>query len=234
MTKHLEALDRADLKTTGWITSPLDNVEHDFVSPLLDNYLQDLHNRIYDQEEKEAGFAKKLRKAVQVLDAEDLVNVQYAKISSLKDDSYKKEKELELDRRAKVHHKKVQILINEKVQFKKSKGFKRQNSYVAQLDEFTDMDDATALKKNMAGLRRSVDPTKKRKGMVVKVKDCVQFRLERDIFAQSLSDSVAATAFNQGGRRSNSNMKRRTADGFHRGPFGDGSNQQSPMLAPGQ
>jgi len=46
MQKHLDALDKADLKTTGWITTPLDNCDHDFVSPLLDNYLKDLHTRI--------------------------------------------------------------------------------------------------------------------------------------------------------------------------------------------
>lgn len=39
MCKHLDLLDEKDLKTTGWLTTPLDNVEHDFVSPLLTNYL---------------------------------------------------------------------------------------------------------------------------------------------------------------------------------------------------
>ena len=39
---HLDELSKKELKTTGWTTTPLDNVEHDFVTPLLNNYLQDL------------------------------------------------------------------------------------------------------------------------------------------------------------------------------------------------
>ncbi len=74
MKNHLAALDRADLKTTGWVTAPLENVEHDFVSPLLNNYLNDLHTRTSDQEDEEAGFAKNIRKAVQLFNAEELIN----------------------------------------------------------------------------------------------------------------------------------------------------------------
>ena len=46
MIKHLDLLDKKELKTTGWLTTPLDNVEHDFVSPLLTDYLKDLEKRI--------------------------------------------------------------------------------------------------------------------------------------------------------------------------------------------
>ncbi len=46
MVKHLDTLAKADLKTTGWTTTPLDNVDHDFVTKLLDNYLKDLEKRI--------------------------------------------------------------------------------------------------------------------------------------------------------------------------------------------
>ena len=42
MQNHLDLLDRADLKTTGWTTEPLENVDHDFVTPLLNRYLEDL------------------------------------------------------------------------------------------------------------------------------------------------------------------------------------------------
>ncbi len=125
MTNHLAALDRADLKTTGWVTAPLENVEHDFVSPLLNNYLNDLHTRIAGQEDEDAGFAKNIRKAVQLFNAEDLVNAQFAKVNSLKEDADAKEHELEVSRRAQVHAKKVHTIINEKVQFKRHKGFKR-------------------------------------------------------------------------------------------------------------
>jgi len=46
MVAHLDLLDKKDLKTTGWLTEPLNNVDHDFVSPLLNNYLKDLEKRI--------------------------------------------------------------------------------------------------------------------------------------------------------------------------------------------
>ena len=57
MNAHFDALDKADLKTTGWRTEPLDNVDHDFVTPLLNNYLKDLQKRISKQDNKNAGFA---------------------------------------------------------------------------------------------------------------------------------------------------------------------------------
>lgn len=42
MLDHLDELDNRQLKSTGWITVPLDNVEHDFVTPLLNLYLEDI------------------------------------------------------------------------------------------------------------------------------------------------------------------------------------------------
>ena len=42
MMAHLDELDNRQLKSTGWITVPLDNVEHDFVTPLLNLYLEDI------------------------------------------------------------------------------------------------------------------------------------------------------------------------------------------------
>mgnify|MGYP001626714458 CR=1 FL=1 len=42
MVAHLGALDQAELKTTGWTVVPLENVKHDFVTPLLNKYLLDL------------------------------------------------------------------------------------------------------------------------------------------------------------------------------------------------
>ena len=65
MEKHLDALDRKDLKSTGWLTEPLDNVEHDFVSPLLNQYLDDLRDRIKQSSStKDDGFAKNLSKII--------------------------------------------------------------------------------------------------------------------------------------------------------------------------
>ena len=57
MQAHLDLLDKKDLKTTGWQTVPLENVDHDFVSPLLDNYLKDLDKRIGAQAKQDTTFA---------------------------------------------------------------------------------------------------------------------------------------------------------------------------------
>lgn len=142
MEEHLGLLDKKDLKTTGWITTPLDNVDHDFVSPLLNMYLKDLKIRIAHHDNEESGVAANLRKATRVSDSEQLVNIQYQKVSSLKEQADLKEQDLELARVKLEHNKKVKRLVREKVDFKKHKGFRRQNSYVPQLDEFGDIDDA--------------------------------------------------------------------------------------------
>lgn len=129
MVKHLDTLNKADLKTTGWTTTPLDNVDHDFVTKLLDRYLKDLEKRIDKQENETSTIAEQLRKSVQIFDSEDLVNVQYDRISSLKEEAARKEHELELERIRKEHEAKVKRLANERVDFRKQKGFKRSNSY---------------------------------------------------------------------------------------------------------
>ena len=125
MQNHLDLLDKAELKTTGWTTEPLDNVDHDFVTPLLNRYLNDLSKRIEKQKKKDAGFAQNLRKTVQILDAEDLVNINYQKIADLKEEADRKEHELELERIRTEHNRKVKKIINEKVEFPKAKAFKR-------------------------------------------------------------------------------------------------------------
>ena len=51
LQQHLDELDQKELKTSGWTTTPLDNVEHDFVTPLLNNYLADLERRKADLED---------------------------------------------------------------------------------------------------------------------------------------------------------------------------------------
>ena len=66
MVNHLNLLDKKDLKTTGWLTTPLDNVDHDFVSPLLTNYLKDLKKRMARHDKQEAGMAANLRKATRI------------------------------------------------------------------------------------------------------------------------------------------------------------------------
>ena len=63
---HIDELDKKQLKSSGWLTEPLDNVEHDFVSDLLNRYLQDLEKRLEFQSSEEAGYCKNLRKVVEL------------------------------------------------------------------------------------------------------------------------------------------------------------------------
>ena len=211
MMAHLDELDNRQLKSTGWITVPLDNVEHDFVTPLLNLYLEDIQTRIKRHDAEDAGFATGLRKCVRLADTEDLVNLQYQKIVNLKEAADHKEHQLELKRVRDEHNRKVRRLVREKIDFKKSKGFKRQNSYLPQLEEFGDIDDADALKFNFAKMRKSLNPMKPREIYNTKVEDVMQHRLEKDIMAASVSDSMGATGFKQNkARKTDQSFKRRT------------------------
>ena len=213
MQKHLDLLDKKDLKTTGWLTTPLDNVDHDFVSPLLNNYLKDIEKRMAVHDKAESGMAANLRKATKITDSEELVNIQYQKVASLKEQADQKEHELELERIKNEHNKKVKRLVRNKIDFKKNKGFRRQNSYLPELDEFGDIDDADNLKINMTKMRRSLDFAKKREVFNVVIKDVCVHRLEKDIMAQSVSDSMGQTGFmNSGGMGGAPTRKKRAAD----------------------
>ena len=101
--------------------------------------------------------------------------------------------------------------------------FKRQNSYDAQLEEFGDIDDVDAIKVNLGRIRRSLDPTKKRGVLTIRVADCLPHRLEKDIMAQSVTDSLGNTGFKKEkkrGKRSTgfgSDFKRQTgSSGFNK------------------
>ena len=72
------------------MTTPLDNSDHDFVSKLLNNYLKDLEKRMKYHDKVESGMAANLRKATKVADSEELVNVQYNKVASLKEEADKR------------------------------------------------------------------------------------------------------------------------------------------------
>lgn len=157
------------LKNTGWTVIPLDNVEHDFVSNLLKRYLKDLETRIKLHDSEEGGIAMSLRKVTPIEVTTELVNDEYSKVASLKDMADQKEKDLEKERILREHDRKVKKLIREKVEFKKVKGFKRQNSYLPEMEEFGDMDDAEVLKKNLMSIRRSFDPSKKREVFNTKI-----------------------------------------------------------------
>ena len=86
-------------------------MEHDFVTPLLNNYLQDLEARKIELEGSNEEYCKQLRKGVEVYEAENLVNVQFSKINHLKIEADNKEKELEASRLKAEHDKKVSRTI---------------------------------------------------------------------------------------------------------------------------
>ena len=124
------------------------------------------------------------------MDAEDLVNINYQKIASLKEEADRKEHELELERIRTEHNRKVKKIINEKVDFPKSRAFKRQNSYDPLLEEFGDIDDADALKRNMGKMRRSIDPNKKRTALLPRIEDRCKHRLNNTPLNVSVTESV--------------------------------------------
>lgn len=39
---HIDALEKKELKSSGWLSTPLINTDNDFVTKLLNRYLQDL------------------------------------------------------------------------------------------------------------------------------------------------------------------------------------------------
>ena len=71
------------------------------------------------------------------------------------------------------------------IEYKKNKAFKRQNSYLPQLDEFGDIDDNDQIKQGMRHLRLSIDPAKGRVKLNPMIRDVTWYRLEKDILAAS-------------------------------------------------
>ena len=59
-----------------------------------------------------------------------------------------------------------------------------------QLEDFGDIDDQDLVRKNVGKVRRSINPVQKRNQLQIIVKDCMVHRLEKDIMAASITDSV--------------------------------------------
>ena len=59
---HYRKLDQYGLKSEEWKNGPLENPEHDFVSPLLDAYLTDLEKRQAHAKGPDASYASLMRK----------------------------------------------------------------------------------------------------------------------------------------------------------------------------
>ena len=87
--------------------------------------MKDLEKRLINQSDDESGFCRNMRKAVELDCIEDIVNQEFNKISSLKEKADRREEELEVARKKAEHDKKIHKVITEKVEFKKSRAFKR-------------------------------------------------------------------------------------------------------------
>ena len=161
-----------------------------------------MEKRKKDLDDPDTGFAKQMRKGIDLSAAEDLINLQFAKISNLKVEADNKEKDLETARLKAEHEKKVSKTIRQKIEFKKQKVFKRQNSYNPQLDEFGDIDDNDACKIGLKKLRLSIDPVKNRAKLNPIVRDVTWYRLEKDILAASETQGsvMESGAFGNTGR----------------------------------
>lgn len=77
MKKHFDLLDKKHLRTSGWKTTPLDNVNHDFISSLLKRYLKDLDERIFEHDREDVGIALSMRKITLLDSSKDLVDEQF-------------------------------------------------------------------------------------------------------------------------------------------------------------
>jgi len=64
---------------------------------------------------------------------------------------------LETARKKAEHDKKVAKIANDKMEFKRHKAFRRQNSYMPLMEDFGDIDDQDAVKKNVVRVRMSID-----------------------------------------------------------------------------
>ena len=74
LREHYNMLDKHELKASGWISEPLDNTDHDYVTPLLSNYLDDLKKRQEAGNTENATFIETMRKTVKIDMMHDVVN----------------------------------------------------------------------------------------------------------------------------------------------------------------
>ena len=91
------------------------------------------------------------------------------------------------------------------MEYKKNKAFKRQNSYIPQLDEFGDIDDADQCKVGLRKLRLSIDPVRGRQKLNPMIRDVTQHRLEKDMLAAS---DTQGSVMESGGFRNTGGARR--------------------------
>lgn len=90
----------------------------------------------------------------------------------------------------------MHLLATSRVEFKREKAFKRQNSYVPILEDFGDIDDVDNLKTETAKVRRSFK--KDRKKLVSVVTDVIKARYDADMANESDGESNGNKPNNKG------------------------------------
>ena len=86
-------------------------MEHDFVTVLQKQYLEDLDKRKLLGQNEKSTFIDFMRKNITLDMMSGVVNEEYKKIGGLKKSADELEKELEAERKAREHAKKVKALV---------------------------------------------------------------------------------------------------------------------------
>jgi hypothetical protein len=181
LVEHYKALDSFELRSAGWLSAPDNPVQFDFVTGLIESFLKDLEERGKLGNSEKSSPIDILRKTVNFKDLGALINQQYQKISGLLADTEGKTKTLEMERKKQEHLKRVHVIVSDKLDFKREKAFKRQNSYTPLLDDFVEYDERNEIKDKLDDLRRSFKVDRKPAKTVVK--DCIITRFEADVYS---------------------------------------------------
>ena len=99
MDKHIQQLERYNLKESEWSVQPLENARHDFVNDLMQRYLLDLRERINLGKEEKPTFANLIRKQVRVTDLSDFIEVIHHSIIGIREELAEKEAALVLKKK---------------------------------------------------------------------------------------------------------------------------------------
>ena len=127
---HFDELDKYGLKGTEWRQLPVDNPEHDFITPLLGNYLEDLNERKNLSTHGKPKFVDLLRKQMKIGDMSDIIMTEHAKTQQLKEAAAAREAQLEGIRQLKERDERLNLRIRTKFDFKRKNVTKRSNSCV--------------------------------------------------------------------------------------------------------
>ena len=80
---HYHELDRYELTGVEWKTAPFENPKHDYVTDLLNRYLEDLHEREHRSNWEGARLCDIVRKPVTLKDMNIVIEEEAAKCLEL-------------------------------------------------------------------------------------------------------------------------------------------------------